>query len=574
MGDSLLSSGSNPSGLRLDKTTALAIGFGLHNAWVCTAMYSTHAVFGVSSFTLPGIRGGSFSFLYLASIAAFCVIMFLAAGFDQKLASVSRSRKVMAIGAGATCLGTLLALVPPLSPGLDFAFESFAGVITGFGSAVLMLYWGIAFAREKASTIAIAGSIAVALGFALNTLFLQSIPAPFGGVVSAVIPLLEFLIISAISPAPPTRGYVLFNALPTSKSRLGMTLVGPMALVGFALGVLKQASVQTTLGGMITPATFITLLLAGSLTISLFTFYAFIQKTDDWGRFFRFVVPAVTCVSLLVSLLVLENADFANLFLLVAYIFIEALVWVHYAYLSHRFHLSPIFLFGLSRSILTLSMLAGALGVSYTAPLLAQLPLGDEGLIIIPLVLIAMGYALMPRESDLARRIVQCPAVRLVELELEENLGILNARQPVTAVDDEPHANEADASAKHEGQMEAASPAGGAGVPAAISSDAPADSSASEARKAMLQKNEAEGAAPVGKFTRKVKKVAKTYLLTERETDILFELAKGNSPTYIQEKYYISAGTVKTHIRNVYRKLDVHKRNDLLRIIENTEVDD
>ena len=77
-----------------------------------------------------------------------------------------------------------------------------------------------------------------------------------------------------------------------------------------------------------------------------------------------------------------------------------------------------------------------------------------------------------------------------------------------------------------------------------------------------------DGERHVGKFSRKIKLIAQTYLLTERETDILFELAKGNSAASIQEKFFISAGTVKTHIRNIYRKLDVHKRQDLLRLIE------
>ena len=197
------SSHSASTGMRLDKATALAIEFGLHNAWICTTMYSTHTVFS-TSFNLPGIRGGSFSLLYLASIIAFGLIMFVAAAFDQKLTKVSRSRMVMGVAALATCAGTLLALASSMAPQHSLVLECCSGIVTGFGSAVLMLYWGIAFAREKASVIAIAGSTAVVLGFALNTLVLQSIPTPFGGIASAVIPLIE-LLAPATSRRDPAR---------------------------------------------------------------------------------------------------------------------------------------------------------------------------------------------------------------------------------------------------------------------------------------------------------------------------------------------------------------------------------
>lgn len=579
MGDNTYFPSSHAAGVRLDRATALAIGFGLHNAWVSTAMYSSDIIFGMSSTMLPGVRGGSISLLYLSSIAMFCLIMFMAARFDQKLSTVSRSRKVMALGAIVTCLGTLLALVAPADPGVAVALECCSGVITGFGSAVLLLYWGIAFAREKVSTIAITGAIAIALGFALNTLFLQSIPAPFGGVVSSVFPLLEFFILRSISPRQPAESPLYFNALPTSKSKLGMSLMGPLIFIGLALGVLKQASVQTSFVGVVTPMSLIILLLAGSLTISLFTFYAYAQKKQNWDRFLRVIVPAMACASLFVSLLVSESVAFSDLFLLIAYIFIEALVWVSYPYISHKFHLSPIFLIGLSRGILTLSMLFGALIVSYANPWLEQLPLSDAWLVVIPLVLIALGYALMPKESELVQKIVQCPAVRLVTLELEENLGLLeahttaarNARvvssdasaagvsEDLPTSDTEAPEGTTDELAQ---QLSAIAP-----ITAASSTEAVRDQGS------MTASGSFDDTAPSeGRFSRRVKKVAKTFLLTDRETDILFELAKGNSPAYIQEKYYISTGTVKTHIRNIYRKLDIHKRNDLLRLIE--DIDD
>ena len=74
-----------------------------------------------------------------------------------------------------------------------------------------------------------------------------------------------------------------------------------------------------------------------------------------------------------------------------------------------------------------------------------------------------------------------------------------------------------------------------------------------------------------GRFRRKCEAVANTYLLSRRETEILFFLAKGHNAAYIQEKLFISEGTAKTHIRHIYRKLDVHSQQDLMRTVESAE---
>lgn len=50
--------------------------------------------------------------------------------------------------------------------------------------------------------------------------------------------------------------------------------------------------------------------------------------------------------------------------------------------------------------------------------------------------------------------------------------------------------------------------------------------------------------------------------LTERETDILWGIAKGFTYADIAEKLGISRNTVLTHIKNIYRKLEVNSRGE------------
>jgi DNA-binding NarL/FixJ family response regulator len=54
----------------------------------------------------------------------------------------------------------------------------------------------------------------------------------------------------------------------------------------------------------------------------------------------------------------------------------------------------------------------------------------------------------------------------------------------------------------------------------------------------------------------------KNYELTKRETDILRELSLGNSYKMISENLFISHNTVRTHIKNIYEKLQVNSQTE------------
>lgn len=595
----------------------LTVGFALHNAWVCASMYSTRTLFD-APFVIAGLGGGSVAFLYLVSILALSLTCFLAAAFDQRLVRFARYRAVMTAAAALTGVGTLIAFAPLGNTAATLPFDCCSGILTGIGSAVLLLFWGTSFARADVRTIATCGATAVVGGFALNTLVLQSLPFPIGGIAAALLPVGELVALNRVISADEARPHRPFNSLPTSKARMALKLFAPMAFVGFALGILKHISVQTTLGGALTPESCVTLLLAGSLTVSLFVLFPRLYPQGRWDTLLRVVVPLISCVSFLFAMLVFADRMLSDLFLLIAYIFIETVVWVYYAYLAHKMRLSPIFIFGLSRGIITLFMLLGAIAAAWCNPYLEATPVGDVAAILISLVLIALGFALMPRETDILHSIVECPAVRLISLELEEGLGLLGqsgrpgieggmsaakargaeeshatlaqtapapARRakeaPVTGTGTTPAAQNAPTAASPLASPQAAPAEGrrpdgeaareGGRCPAAAQGTSPAAAPTSAARAAMERTPDAAERTG-GRFSAKVKKVASLYLLTERETDILFELAKGGSASYIQEKYYISASTVKTHIRNIYRKLDIHKRSDLLRLLE--EIDD
>jgi ATP/maltotriose-dependent transcriptional regulator MalT len=48
--------------------------------------------------------------------------------------------------------------------------------------------------------------------------------------------------------------------------------------------------------------------------------------------------------------------------------------------------------------------------------------------------------------------------------------------------------------------------------------------------------------------------------LSERELEVLQHIAAGMSNRQIAQEMFVSLGTVKTHINNIYRKLGTHSR--------------
>jgi len=66
----------------------------------------------------------------------------------------------------------------------------------------------------------------------------------------------------------------------------------------------------------------------------------------------------------------------------------------------------------------------------------------------------------------------------------------------------------------------------------------------------------------------KEKEAAVDLGLTERETEILKELASGSSYTVIGEKLFISPLTVRKHVSNLYEKLHVNNRTQVLNLAQ------
>lgn len=52
--------------------------------------------------------------------------------------------------------------------------------------------------------------------------------------------------------------------------------------------------------------------------------------------------------------------------------------------------------------------------------------------------------------------------------------------------------------------------------------------------------------------------------MTNREVEVLLLLAEGRSSSYIAEELVLPANTVRGYVKNIYQKLDVHSKQDVI----------
>ena len=79
---------------------------------------------------------------------------------------------------------------------------------------------------------------------------------------------------------------------------------------------------------------------------------------------------------------------------------------------------------------------------------------------------------------------------------------------------------------------------------------------------------QASGQDRAGTWTRSCLDIASRFGLSQRETEVLFLLAKGRTIAFIADDLGVSFNTAKSHIRHVYVKLGVHTKSELLDMVE------
>lgn len=640
--------------------STLSIGFGLHQAWIYAALFGTSTLFGAPVLFPIGVREIHFASVtgfFIVSIIAFSVALLFMGITDQRFLRVYTSKKAMRAAAILTSLATFALFATCVSTDtLSLVIAGIAGVVSGVCSALLLVFWGTAFARCSSSSIVINTMVAIVLAMVVYGVLLYAIPNPFAGIITALLPLLELPFLWQKTP----ESYILrhevpiFQPLPVRKDRFSVRFGAPVLLAGFALGSMRSISTQIILPSPDLSVNALVMVAASIAVIVLLLIMLFTGIHRYWDSLFRIIAPLVLLTLCALPVSITDNSVAASIVLVSGYMCLEALMWIFFGQLCQTFRLSAVFVFGIGRSMLALGSFAGTMTLADTAALDALTPFGPSSGILFYMAALVVAYMFLPRVRDIKRMIDPDFEHRHTPLDdINDEVAELDA-----VVRDRPRGDASGAGAEAgmgaaAGSVGASANSAGAGMGSAgagLGATAGANVQASGAAVGRLAGENAGGRAgeddaltrsylqdpatsPIesvddsgrrintpaetshalneraesaedlldaktlavinatringggngsksagsssegaakrkgGRFRTQCETIANRYLLSRRETEVLFLLAKGYNAAYIQKKLCITQSTAKTHIYHIYQKLDIHTQQELLAMV-------
>lgn len=385
--------------------TLLSLGYGLHQAWIYAAMFGTTAIFPA-----PALQSGGelpISPVYIISIIAFFAALLFAGITDQRFLRFYTSKRAMAASAVVSALGTAAILGTALPGAAGTALLAFSGIATGLGSALLLLFWGCAFAREDANTIVLNAALGIAIALTIYAVVIYAIPQPLAAGVVICLPLVELALLWQLTPVSYAVRHAvpIFNPLPVSKGLFSTRLAVPVLLFGLALGMMRSLSTQVIVPSQDLSAHLFAVTLACLATMVLLIALFYVGRKSRWEAPFRLLVPLILATLFFIPLLFMEGSPLSSTVLLASFMCFEALMWIFFSQLCQEFRLSPIYVFGIGRGCLAAGSLGGALLLINRDVLTPLAAFGETGSVLIAMLALVTAYALLPRVRDIRRAI-------------------------------------------------------------------------------------------------------------------------------------------------------------------------
>ncbi len=425
----------------------------------------------------------------------------------------NRRRNVM------TALVALFSIIAAVSSATYFitqtahplGFDLIVWALAGAGLCCLFFLWveSVSAVSQASIVKCLALSVVCGCGFYL---VINMLPSPFNIAMLAVCPLISLGILKAL-PRETERSSA--EAIPLAESKKNAHMSWAFGAIYVVYGIvfgLGAGSVTQIAGDAVLFVGIAVLAALGALAA-----YAFMQRFAGriaQSNMLRMVFPFL--VIALVPMSFMSNVVYTlcNLLLLGAYVFVLLTSIAYELQTANKRRASYLFFIGRSQTALCVGLIAGyGLGLAASAAGAINLSV---------LSAIALGLVVL-----LAAFVTFSPTEPFVH-------GTENGEASPGS------AGEAGSAASEDGT--------GAGDP---SGEGPA-----------------RGEHEPGHWKACCATLAERYGLSPRETEVFYYLAKGRGIEHIQNKLFISSHTVKTHTYNIYRKMNVGSREELLDIIE------
>ena len=498
--------------------------------------------------------------LNLASVGAFACTM-LAYGIFLKqlrmLFSTPKKRDANRFFAAVIMvLGVLLIIVANAFPVIALPVLIIAGILTGTGSAMLMMSYGVSASICDAATVA----LSAALSFFIAMLLFAAVACTCQNqpilccILAAACPFIEWFCLHESSKSLIDRLRFLNITVPVRLPLIGIHFILPCFMLGVALAICRLLMMDLSLGGNFYMASSV---VQGAVVAFVCIAFAVLTQRHISRFMWRVLTPFIAAGLLILTIVDLQSTPYDALLFTAFYILIACSVWVSLADISQRYRISAFTVFGFGYGGLLLGETLAFAVEAYIKDL-ANVFIDSPHVTALLFFLIVTGLVLLPRDSEVRKTLVKdYPFPAVTSKEIEEELLL--------------DANEAEQSSTEDEQTQNTQ----APKDTTAANQSKDEGPAEEERAAAAHDNdESSPYGKLGRYKRKCAVVADTYLLSRKEAEVLFLLAKGRNAAAIQEALYIAPGTANTHMRHIYRKLDVHSQQELIELVESIELND
>lgn len=547
----------------------LSLGFGIHEGWTFASLFGAPFIYGLSAPSLPAPT------IFIISLVVFAATLLLFAVTDQRFLSFYTRKRIILASAAMSSLGSFLMIALGFGNAGNLPLTVLSGILTGVGSGMLTVFWGTAYSRHSSASITLNAVISVIIAVILYTFLLNALPRTFAAVITSLLPLFELPILLSLTPVSYALRHAvpIFNQLPVRKLPFSIKYALPMLLFGYSLGATSCISTQIILPGadLVTQTV---ILIASFLVAAIAFIIAFsTDKRGHWDSLFRPIVPLIALAVFFFPQVYIDSSSAAVFMVLMGFICFETLMWVFLSEMSQEFRISPIFLFGMGRCFLAIGSLAGSMVTTYLGSFENGWDLTATEFMMTFFVALILAYAFLPRVRDIKSVIMSSKSQNSASIATINNRIKIAAGPGVyevypsdnTPAEDIPTKELVVASSEDEIIQEAEA------RPAEATSTTQPSPEIDESMEEHKQSDENESTRRNGRFKSQCEIIADRYLLSRRETEVMFLLAKGYNAALIQEKLCISKSTAKTHIGHIYRKLDIHNQQELLRMVADME---
>lgn len=504
-------------------------GVALLLSWIYLLFYANSA--GIEAAAPVSLMGIPYTLSSLLMSVAVLVIAFGPADLPEKI----MTGKMKVASSLGTSVGTLL-MVGLSEP--DVMWLTLAGAaVTGVFSGILAQQWVVAYRRVglKATIGSFPALLAVSVGICMTAMYLPRVAVL---VVTALLPIVSGFMLHSVRKSL----FPEFDLEAPVKDRPldFLIVIFPIGIFAFASGFLDYFSYQS--GYTYFFYTTVTVVL-------LVTACVFIVVSNRENAFTCMVVPLCFMVCVFVPFLTMVDHVPASHFISIGELGIEIALFSIAVGFADFFSISALKTYALCRVV---HFALNAVG--WYAGCFSNSALNDMMNSQASLAVVFIGVEV----------IAVCLIVAIVKAQktLPQNVGKVGANAQADAGPMAASSGNAARGLPGDGLALSGLGEGGAAAAREAVEYAAAGGEAGMAGSASIA-----GANDVSSFEVDLYSIGKEHGLSNREMDVFALLARGYSAAAIQSELYIAAGTVNYHTRNIYSKLNVHSKQELIGMV-------